>query len=251
MLTPRKIARYGWRPDLPDQRDLMFAAVHRPPPGQLPTKVSLRSKMPSVYDQGQLGSCTANALAAAFGFLHAGYLGSRLQLYYGERLLEGDVGQDNGAQIRDGVKVLNKTGLGPESVWPYDISKFAQAPPAAELAAAGTETVTSYSRLTSASDFRSCLAAGFPFVIGFTVYEAFEGSQVAEHGVVPMPKPREKSLGGHAVCVIGYDLTRSDGPHYEVRNSWGSDWGDGGNFWMPCAYFENPKLADDAWTLRK
>lgn len=251
MLTPRKIAGYGWRPDLGDQRDLLFSVVHAPPPAPLPTSVSLADKMPPVYDQGQLGSCTANALAAAYGFLHPGYLGSRLQLYYDERLIEGDVAQDGGAQIRDGVKVLNKTGLGPESEWPYDPAKFAHKPPVRELRDAAKAKISSYSRLLTQQDFMSCLADGFPLVFGFTVYESFESEAVAKSGVVPMPGKREQVVGGHAVCAIGYDTTRADGPHYKVRNSWGSAWGQDGDFWMPAAYLENSRLASDAWTLRK
>ena len=69
-------------------------------------------------DQGQIGSCTANALVGALGFLHGGpaaVIASRLFVYYGERVIEGDVRQDAGAEIRDGVKVLNKLGAPPET----------------------------------------------------------------------------------------------------------------------------------------
>lgn len=241
---------YGWRPDLPDQRDHLFGVVHHPRLAALPPKVSLRNRMPPVFDQGQLGSCTANALLSAFSFLHKGFVGSRLQVYYCERLLEYSVEVDAGAMIRDGVKVLNSTGAAPEADWPYVTSKFAKVPPAKAFRDAKAHKISSYSRLTTGDDFRQCLAAGFPFVIGFTVYESFESDAVAHHGVMPLPGPRERVLGGHAVCVIGYDLTRRDGPHYQVRNSWGADWGDRGDFWAPAAYFENPNLADDAWTLR-
>jgi C1A family cysteine protease len=246
----RPMRPYGWRPDLPDQRDYAFGVVHHPHLASLPAKVSLRDRMPAVFDQGELGSCTANALCAAFAYLHAGFVGSRLQVYYGERVLERSVKQDAGAAIRDGVKVLAKTGAAPEPDWPYVVAKFAKRPSAKAYRDAKAHKIAAYSRLTSGDDFRQCLAAGFPFVIGFTVYESFESDAVAASGVVPMPGKREQVLGGHAVCVIGYDATRADGPHYEVRNSWGADWGDAGNFWMPVAYLENSNLADDAWTLR-
>ena len=62
-----KIARYGWLPDLPDQRDHFYAAPVELA-GVLPAKVDLRPQCPPVYDQGQLGSCTANAIAAAIEF---------------------------------------------------------------------------------------------------------------------------------------------------------------------------------------
>jgi len=240
---------YGWQPDLPDIRDYAFSAVHAPAPGALPNKISLRAQMPPVFDQGQLGSCTANALCGALGFLHHGFVGSRLQVYYDERAIEHTTRHDAGAQIRDGIKVLNKTGAAPDADWPYDISKFAKAPSKKAIKDAGAHRIATYSRLTW-HDYSRCLASGFPFVIGFTVYESFESDEVAKSGIVPMPAAGEKPLGGHAVCVIGYDMSRLDGPVYEVRNSWGPDWGDEGNFWIPFAYLQNGSLADDAWTIR-
>lgn len=246
----RTVARYGWRPDLPDHRDCMFSVVH-PSNLPVPDSIDLAPSCPPVFDQGQLGSCTANALACAFGFIHSGFIASRLEIYYEERQIEGDVGTDGGAQIRDGVKVLNTIGAAPETDWPYIESRFARKPTTKTIHDAGAHKVSKYSRLTGRTDFLQCLAAGFPFVIGFTVYEAFEGDAVAANGVVSMPSHGEQVMGGHAICVIGREANyKGLGDHYKVRNSWGTSWGDGGNFWMPAAYFETPSLANDAWTLR-
>lgn len=239
---------YGWRPDLPG-RYPTFAAVHHPHIETLPTKVSLLDKMPPVFDQGQLGSCTANALLGAMGFLHPGFIGSRLQLYYGERLIEGTVNSDAGAAISDGVRVLQQQGVAPEAEWPYDISRFAHPPAAKAVADAPAHKITSASKLQPA-DFKQCLAAGFPFVLGFTVMESFESAKVASTGLVPLPDYDEQVLGGHAVCVIGYDEHSPGGDCYLVQNSWGTGWGMQGRFWVPCAYFEHEDLASDAWTLR-
>lgn len=251
-IAKRKIKRFGWQPDLPDLRDYKYT-VSKPTP--LPDKVSLRVKMGPVLDQGELGSCTAHALSGAMTFIHKGFQGSRLQLYYDERQAEGTVKQDSGAQLRDGVKVLNKLGMAPEKDWPYDIAKFADAPSAHAMADAAQHKVATFQRLPGRQEFRHCLAAGFPFVIGITVYESFESEEAAAHGIIPMPKAGEQIVGGHAVCVIGYDSHKKvgkngSGDYYEVRNSWGPDWGDGGNFWIPAAYLDNGDLADDAWTIR-
>jgi hypothetical protein len=62
--SARKISRYGWRPDLPDVRDHIYAAPKRTLV-TLPPMVDLRSEDSPIYDQGQIGSCTANAIAAA------------------------------------------------------------------------------------------------------------------------------------------------------------------------------------------
>jgi C1A family cysteine protease len=250
---PRKIQRYGWVPDLPDARDVLYAA---PPQylAKLPTKVDLRDQCPKeVYDQGQLGSCTANAIGAAFEFdlLKQGltdFMPSRLFIYYNERSMEGTVGSDSGAQIRDGIKTVYKQGVCPESSWPYDISKFADQPPAECYTEASSHQVTSYQRVSRVlNQMKGCLAHGYPFVFGFSVYSSFESDEVAKTGVVPMPDvANEEFLGGHAVLAVGYDDAEQ---RFVVRNSWGDTWGMGGYFTMPYAYLTERSLASDFWAI--
>ena len=244
-------AWYGWVPDRPDQRDKLYAAIAAPP-ATLPAKVDLRAGCAPVENQGQLGSCTANALVGNLEFLEkkAGHPVtdlSRLFIYYNERASEGTINEDAGAAIRDGVKSLVKQGVCAESSWPYVIAKFTQKPPAACYKAASAHQATSYHRILGLGQMRQCLAEGFPFVFGFTVYTAFESPAVAKTGVLNLPKPAEKSLGGHAVCAVGYDDAAK---RVLVRNSWGADWGQGGYFTMPYDYIANNNLADDFWTLR-
>lgn len=260
MPTQRIIQGLGWRPDLPDHRDLHYAVAH---PDEAASHRPIRAsvlnshRMPKdVYDQGDIGSCTANSSSSAMKFLHPGFDPSRLALYYESRKLEGTVDQDSGAMLRDVIKVLAAQGVGYESEWPYITAKFKDAPPAFELRDAAKFEIKTYSRLTTGADFRNCIVAGFPFVIGFSVYESFEGPDVAASGLVPMPTAADSMVGGHAVLVIGYDdsLQLPGVLHglkvYLVRNSWGPSWGLGGNFYIPAAYLENPGLASDAWTIR-
>src|SRR5439155_1022234 len=102
---------------------------------------------------------------------------------------------------------------------------------------------TTYSRVVQNLDqMRGCLAAGYPFVFGFTVYSSFESQQVAETGVVPMPEPTEKVMGGHAVLAVGYD---DDAKTFIVRNSWAAGWGQNGYFTMPYAYLTTRGLSSD------
>jgi C1A family cysteine protease len=230
----------GYIPDLGDPRDFTYKLTH----ATRPQSVDLRPKMPPVWDQGQLGSCTAFALTAAVAFLH-GFTGSQLWLYYKERVMEHSTREDAGAMIRDGIKVLAKDGLPPEEAWPYDISKFAKRPPSKVYKAAKSELIGEYQRLSSVSAYLDCLAAGSPFVVGITVFDSFESDEVARTGEVPMPSPTEATLGGHAICVVGY---RPDGS-FIVRNSWSADWGDKGYFYLPRDYLANINLATDAWTI--
>jgi C1A family cysteine protease len=252
-LVPRSSRWYGWIPDLPDQRDQMFRAP-LPRTARLPAKVDLRVGCPPVYDQGQLGSCTANAIAGALEFdqmkqkLSDVFPPSRLFIYYNERVIEHTVSQDAGAMIRDGIKSISKQGAPHEALWPYVISRFRRKPSAAAVRDARKHTAVLYQRVTQdLTQMRACLAAGYPFVFGFSVYASFESDAVAKSGRVPMPKPKEKQLGGHAVLAVGYDHAAK---RFIVRNSWGSDWALSGYFTMPYAYLFDSNLSDDFWTVR-
>ena len=254
MARPRKrtIKRYGWVPDLPDQRDFAFRAPRRIVVS-LPPRMDLRPQMPPVYDQGQLGSCTSNAIGGAFEFellkqSEPDFVPSRLFIYYNERVIERTVDTDSGAQLRDGMKTLAKQGVCPETMWPYIISQFATEPSAACYAEAKKHLGVTYMRVEQeVTQMRGCVAAGFPFIFGFTVYESFESDAVARTGNVPMPEGDERTLGGHAMCVVGYDNPKK---LIIGRNSWGPDWGKKGYGTMPYAYFTNTDLAADFWTLR-
>ena len=248
-----KVSRFGWLPDLPDQRDFVYAAP-RPPKKKLPTRADLRKLCPPVYDQGQLGSCTANAIGAAveFGLLKQNktqdFMPSRLFIYYNERVIEHSINSDNGAMIRDGIKTVNKQGVCPEKHWPYDINRFAEKPSPSCYIEALNHQVLSYQRVSrNILQMKGCLADGFPFVFGFTVYESFESATVTKTGKLNMPKKNESQAGGHAVLAVGFDdKTR----RFIVRNSWGTDWGQHGYFTMPYDYLLEENLSDDFWTIR-
>jgi C1A family cysteine protease len=252
MSKPSKVNQwYGWVPDRPDHRDKLYAAIAKPPK-KLPNSVDLRAGCSPIEDQGRLGSCTANALVGNLEFLEkkAGKLVadlSRLFVYYDERVIEGTVNEDAGAMIRDGVKSLVKQGVCTEKKWPYQISRFAVKPSAACYREALTHQVRSYHRILGLRQMKQCLAEGYPFVFGFSVYEAFESEAVAKSGELDLPKPNEAQVGGHAIMAVGYDDNTN---RLLIRNSWGADWGLQGYFTMPYDYASDDNLADDFWTLR-
>lgn len=245
---------YGWCPDRPDQRDHIFSA-HWLDLLKLPQSVDLRSGCPVVYDQGQLGSCTANAIAGALEFDQIKQklpeaTPSRLFIYFNERAKEGTVNSDSGAAIRDGIKSVNVQGACAETLWPYDISKFTVEPPTECYQQGLQHRTVVYQRVPqSLSQMKACLASGYPFVFGFTVYESFESAQVASTGIVSMPAHTESVLGGHAVVCVGYDDASQ---RFTIRNSWGSSWGGPmqGYCTMPYAYLLSRSLASDFWTIR-
>jgi C1A family cysteine protease len=250
-LRPREVQRFGWVPDLPDARDFMYSAPEAVLT-KLPTKADLRSKMPKIYDQGELGSCTANAIGAAFEFEQikegqTDFTPSRLFIYYNERAMEGTIDTDSGAMIRDGIKSVAKVGVCTETTWPYDIPKFTEKPPKTAYTEAKKHQALIYRRvLGNLHQMQGCLASGLPFVFGFSVYESFMGPEVAKTGEVPLPPRGEQLIGGHAVLAVGYD----DKIHrFIVRNSWGTGWGMKGYYTMPYGYLTDPGLARDFWAI--
>jgi C1A family cysteine protease len=260
--------KYGWKPDIPDKRDWVFAKLAAPIRG-IPTKMDLRQFCSPVEDQGNLGSCTANALVGALEFLEIKDKVpfsdlSRLFVYYNERKIEGTTNTDSGAMLRDGIKALAMYGVCVEncpqqmryplsifsnsSCWAYDIRKVSRTPPIACYTEGQKHKITAYARLNTLDDMRLCLSNGYPFVFGFSVYESFESDEVARTGMVLMPESGESVLGGHAVMGVGYDDAAQ---RFIVRNSWGSKWGLKGYFTMPYEYLADRNLSDDFWTVRR
>lgn len=247
---------HGWLPDKPDPRDKNYYdhAYRVERTAVLPPSVDLRAQCPPVYDQGQLGSCTANAIAGLHEFLQMKqqqaqpFTPSRLLIYYDERAMEGTVSQDAGAMIRDGIKSVAKQGACPEVEWPYIISKFATKPPKKCYTDALQHQALSYERITSLTQIKTSLAvAGLPVVFGFLVYSSFESDEVAQTGVMPLPQHGEQVLGGHAIMAVGYDDASQ---RLLIRNSWSDSWGQQGYFTMPYAYAVNSKYCSDFWTIR-
>lgn len=215
--------------------------------------VDLRSFMPPVYDQGELGSCTANAIGGAYEYDQikqkeaSPFVPSRLFIYYNERAIEGDVADDSGAQISDGLKSISTTGVIPETEWPYNVAKFAVKPSAKCYTDAVHHKATGYHAIAqNQTQINQALLSGLPVLVGIVVYESFESDQVAATGVVPMPHIGEQQLGGHAVLIVGFDNNKKV---YYVRNSWGPNWGMKGYFTLPYAYILNKNLASDFWVI--
>jgi len=253
-LARRSIKRYGWIPDLPDRRDFVYSA----PAGTLetlPPRVDVTALCPPIYDQGQLGSCTAQAIAGALQFDQMKqaqadvFTPSRLFIYYNERVIENTVDEDAGAMIRDGIKSVAKQGAPHEKLWPYLVSKFRTKPIAAAYTDAELHEAILYQRVQQTEpQMKACLASGYPFVLGFSVYESFESAAAARTGNVPMPKASETLLGGHAVLAVGYD---EPSRRFLIRNSWGKSWGAGGYGTMPYDYVLDDDLTADLWTIKQ
>jgi C1A family cysteine protease len=245
---PFNIPKYHWARQPIDLRDKPYTLTSV----TQPNIVDLRPYCSPIEDQGNLGSCTGNAIAGAIELLdkRAGRTldVSRLYIYYYERLLEGTVNYDNGAYIRDGMRAVYNYGAPVENLWPYDITKFKTQPSSQAVLDGAKRKVTLYQAVANHQGCLDSLANGYPVVIGFSVYSSFETNTVARTGIMPYPNvSRERLLGGHAVLLVGYDKTKQV---YIVRNSWGSGWGDRGYFYMPFQVIQNTSMSSDFWTIR-
>jgi C1A family cysteine protease len=254
------VRKYGWKKDLHDPRDFVF----RPKLTHAVTALPMFSSNPEnipVYNQGQVGSCTGNGWAFAYDYeLQKAGLPrinpSRLKIYYDERVEAGeDVNEDSGAQIRDGIKVIARNGVCPESMWPYIESQFNVKPPQACYDASLKHLGLTYARVNQdEQSVLSTLIGGNPIVFGFNVYESFEGDEIAKTGIMPLPEPGETMCGGHCVAATNYHqhFEMPDGNYTKMircRNSWGDGWGDKGHFFMPESFFLDIAMTSDCWVL--
>ncbi|MGX8942482.1 C1 family peptidase [Symbiopectobacterium sp. Eva_TO] len=262
-LVKRRKRGLGYIPDLPDIRDYTYQPKDSVM-SSLPRNFNIEIDFP-VYDQGKIGSCTANALAAAFQFERKkhrelpDFMPSRLFIYFNERFIERSINYDSGASLRDGIKSLHKVGCCPESIWPYDDTPADESTgefPANSLAKkkpsdqcyenARQHFITQYHRIKQdINHIKFCLASGSPFVFGFTVYSNWF-NQKELPVVIPMPSEKDNVEGGHAVLCVGYDDSKE---LFKFRNSWGDSLGEKGYFYIPYDYLLDKRLSSDFWVI--
>jgi C1A family cysteine protease len=202
-----------------------------------------------VYDQGSIGSCTANAIAQQIQIKTKNKLSiSRLYQYFNSRLLERTVQEDSGANLLDCYKVLKTYNYVDESIYPYDITKFAQFPDYTIYNLAyNNKPIDKYEVVPQDLYHIQYTLAVYkqPIVIGAQIFSSFQN--LDENFVCPTPDPdKDQLLGGHALLVAGYD--NSDNT-FLIVNSWSDKWGNKGTFKMKYDYLLNKNLVSDLWSL--
>jgi C1A family cysteine protease len=245
-----------------DHRDLRYSLLLKLNPVYLPDSVNLEHLQSPVLDQGSMGSCSGNAAASMCEFLQLKELAipkplvyvrskftpvSRQFIYYHERLLEGTVDTDSGASLRDSCEVVTNIGVCRESLWPYLLSNLTLRPDQEAEVDARRHKISAFMQVVGLGELKSSLAPGFPVMLGFIVYPGMESSETAQTGILPMPGAGENPLGNHAVLIVGYDDKTK---RIYIKNSWGSDWGLGGYFYMSYEYLSNVDLCPEMYTFR-
>jgi C1A family cysteine protease len=286
-----QVKGFGWKRDLNDLRDytpeheevrkiLTQNGTKKPKKlsaGDLPKTVDNRQYCSPIEDQGNLGSCTANAGVGMYEYMeqkaNGNYIdGSRLFLYKATRLLMGDEGKgDSGAYIRTTLGAIRLFGIPNEKYWPYtdEETKFDVMPEAWLWSFGQSFQSIKHFRLDYSSDgneniqrMKEYVTNGYALDFGFVVYSSFRQART-NGGIFPYPAATQESVeGGHSVLIVGYDDNKKSKNNIDgntktgcflIRNSWGTSWGDHGYGWMPYAYFmaaaNGDVYADDVWTI--
>jgi C1A family cysteine protease len=238
--------KFNIKPSLPDDRDYIYQSDSTE---VLREQVDLREWDTIVESQDSLGSCASNALTNAYElkvvkdypdkFVHL----SRLFVYYNTRLEDGTINEDAGIYLRDGLKAIKKYGICTEDLWPYDIEQWNIKPSDEAYEDAKKRSILQYQKLISTYYITEVLNNNKPVVFGMTIYDSF--MELNERiSTVSFPSRKEKSLGGHAMCMVGYDLEKR---LFLAKNSFGPDWGDKGYCWIPFDYIRQEGY--DIWTF--
>lgn len=242
----------NWKPSPPDLRDIKSLRAVKASP--LPDEFELPLKT-TLYDQLNIGSCVMNSGCTCFNyevlenFKDVKFEPSRLFGYYNARKLQGWENEDSGSYIRDGFKAMNKWGLCKESLWPYIESKVTTEPTKLAYDDGPNQITIKYATVPQTETaIKQVLVSGAAVSFGFWVYDSFMDNWDSTTGVMPIPKPGESFLGGHAVTIIGWSNAKKC---FLIQNSWGTSWGQEGLFWMPYSFLLNPKYASDFWCIEE
>jgi C1A family cysteine protease len=238
--------KFGWIKQPLDIRDKKYKLVRE----ILPTSIDLSLNMPAVFDQGNYSSCVGNGIATAIEYSAKrnildckDMIRSRMFIYYNARKLENVTFEDNGCNIRDGIKSINSAGCCSETTWDYTEPHLFTMPDDNAFSEALTHKTVSYTAV-DITNVKSALNAQYPVVLGMDVFPQFESSDAQSTGTITMPLPYQGLVGRHCIVCFGFDDEKQV---WKCRNSWGEAWGDHGNFTLPYGY---EQYWDDLWQIQ-
>ena len=199
--------------------------------------VSLIPRFPAIRNQQHRGTCVAFASVAYLEFhLNAGSTGAAKR--FSEQFVYWGCKSDDGMATVEGTfvstarQVLKARGSCLGKSWKYNPlpipSNESQGPPPAGAEDEAKQFVIAAKAVAAKSPdrIREQLDAGSPVVLSVKTFPSWDYPTTNDTGEIPMPIPGEKSDGGHAICVVGYELNprMPGGGAFLIRNSWGTTW---------------------------
>ena len=235
-------------------------------PIRVPTVYTLVGSTPNiaVLNQGNLGSCVANAYASSVQYL-IGVLPSRLYLYFNGRVGTGYSNkEDFGLDLSDALQIFTSYTLPPETLWGYVPNNFSRLPPNTTYTCSpiSSKKIRYTAILQTDTNIMNSIYLKNPVIFGIYVYTSFLTANVAKTGIIPLPNTKKEAYqGGHCIFVIGWTKYQNV-DYYIMQNSWGSNWGNtgsttyapnngrnGGYAYIPKSYVLNPKLAFEFFSI--
>lgn len=243
----------GWTPDYPDYRHQKYITIANPNLLAQPNpSADLTRYFPEVVNQENLNCCTACACTGAYEYelgLAKGQVVSAhfsfIFVYYNQRVLQDSLYYNSGATIGDGLYTLNHCGACLEDDWTTYFREFDKKPYKSCYEEALHNRIPAYYQLDQdIKQMKACLSEGHPFIFGFSAYDS---AQDAPNGNIPVPGENDVFTFGHALVAVGYDDEKQV---FNIRNSWGNNWGVNGYGTIPYDYLTKEGLSRDFWTIR-
>jgi len=239
---PSPDADNDWRLHNADEAGLLAAA-----PAAVPTSKDLRDdSWWRVGDQRATGSCVGWATGDSvlrWHFVTADRLdrGQRLSprfLWMAAKETDEFSSQPTtfvdsaGTSLKAALDIARKYGAVRDSLLPFASGRLYAGEVATFYAIATKLKINAYFNLgRRLSEWRQWLAANGPILTRLGVDETWSRATDTA-GKLDTYKP-DTVQGGHAVALVGYTPDR-----FIVRNSWGTDWGDGGYAYASLDYAE-------------
>jgi C1A family cysteine protease len=237
----------GCRKDPEDERDFPLTRMTAVQRKKLPPSTDYTNKMSHVSDQGDEGTCVGFATVDGLKeYQEHVEWDKNIQLsvryvYSNSKKIDGSPDEE-GTFIRCALKILQKKGVCPDNCWPYKPHQTDEPCNKADELAKPYRIVR-YVRLRSMQEMKESLVVNGPFVVGVMVFDSW--AQAEKTGKVPMPQEGDQMVGGHAICIVGYDDKTK---HFKFKNSWTARWGDSGYGYLPYDYVLSYMM--DAWSAK-
>lgn len=207
-----------------DSRDILIKTFIKEE--EPPLKYDLTNKMTPVRSQGKEGSCVGFAVATGVKEYQEKIDYKRfvnLSPRYVYEIAKGISGHKEGTTLRAAMQVIHELGVCEENLWPYVPNETNSPSPKAEENAKRYKVKT-YARITNLGELKQAIVQFGATIIGIRVYKSIYKTK--SDGIVPTPNmawpSNWRSIGGHAVCVAGYDDEKK---LVKFKNSWGANWG--------------------------